>query len=192
MNLDENIHNAVSVLKNTYENIEKLMRYCQTIAEKNTDYCPAVSKFLRYKSDNDYTGWMITEFFLLFQNKHDDKLENGWRDGALYVMEINLEDEDIPIVFLSKFEYGDIGSWSAGCSPASYWAFYWPIRSDEMTYEENADYSIAIPKASMEQKIAKDYWGLKRVVTVEVPLTELASNNVKEKVFGSFKRMETI
>lgn len=168
------------------------MRYCQAIAEKDTDYYPAVSKFLRYKSDNDCDGWMVTDFFLLYQNKHDKKLENGWRNGAIYVMEINLEEEDIPTVFLSKFEYTDMGSWTSGCSPANYWAFYWPIRIDEMDYEKHTDVSVAIPKKSMEQKIAKDYWGLKRVVTVEVPLIELTADNVKDKVFGSFERIKLI
>lgn len=193
MNLGENIHNAVVVISKTYENIDKLINYCRNICEKETNYTNSVSKFLRYKSDNDYGGWMIDNFILLFQNKTDRKLKNEWRNGPVFTMEINLADEDVPKVFLSKFEYENINSWDQGCSPANHWAFYWPLRREEtMDYEEFSDYTVGKPKPSMEEKVAKDYWGLKRVVYMDKPLTEITSENIKKLIFESFDKLRDI
>lgn len=193
MNLGENIHNAVVVIKKTYDSIDKLMDYCRIICEKETNYTTAVSKFLRYKSDNDCGGWMIDDFILLFQNKEDRKLKNGWRNGPVFVMEINLADEDVPTVFLSKFEYENINGWNPGCSPTNNWVFYWPLRREEsMDYEELQEYVKGTPKPSMEEKIAKDYRGLKRVVYMNVPLVKITSKNAKDMIFGSFEKLRNI
>ncbi len=83
MNLGENIGNAFQVVKKTYENIDKLISYCITVSEKESHFVPAVTKFLRYRSDNDWQGWLTQEFFLLFQDKESKKLKNGWRKGTV-------------------------------------------------------------------------------------------------------------
>lgn len=193
MNLGENIHNALIVMDKTYENIDKLMNYCRTISENETNYTSATSKFLRYKSDNDYNGWMIKNFIMLFQYKSDRKLKNGWHNGPIFAMEINLEDEEVPKIFLTKFEYESINSWDPGLSPANHWAFYWPLRRDDsMDYEEFPDYVKGTPKPSMEEKIAKDYYGLKRVIYKDVLLTDISSENVKDLIFGNFDKLRDL
>ena len=54
-------------------------------------------------------------------------LENGWRDGPIYVLEILLYDPDgyyetnEPRVEMAKFEYEDIKHFSPGVSAASYY-----------------------------------------------------------------------
>lgn len=193
MNLGENIHNAVIVIRKTYDSIDKLMDYCRTMCEKETNYTTAVPKFLRYKSDNDCEGWMIYDFILLFQNKGDKKLKNGWRNGPIFVMEINLLDENVPTVFLSKFEYENISDWNLGCSPTNYWAFYWPLRKeDSMDYKELPEYIKVTPKPTLEEKIAKDYWGLKRLVYMNIPLVKITSENANDMIFGNFEKLRNV
>lgn len=196
MDSGKNIHNAVVVIKKTYEGIDKLMNYCRTICCKNeTNYNAAFSKFLRYKSDNDCEGWMIDDFILLFQNKSDIELKNGWRNGPVFVMEINLSDKDVPTVFLSKFEYENIDNWNPGCSPADHDLFYQPLRMKEsMDYEEllELEYVKGTPKPSMKEKIAKDYRGLKRLVYMNIPLVKITSENANDMIFGSFDKLRNI
>jgi len=77
--------------------------------------------------------------------------------------------------------------WSKGCSPADHWRFYWPPVKDElMDIIENQDYSIATPK---NEKSSKTYWGLKKVITLEINLMEITSENLKEKIFDNFDRL---
>lgn len=45
------------------------------------------------------------------------------------------------------------------------------------------------PKASIEEKIAKDYWGLKILVHVDIPLIKIISENVKNMIFGGFEKL---
>jgi len=187
MNSGENIVNAFSVVAKTYENIDKLIEYCHTMcAKKETHYAASVSKFLRFKSDNDCDGWYIQEFFLLFQDTNDKKLNNGWRDGPLYVMEINLTEKVVPIVFLSKFEYNDISEWSAGCSPSNYDVFFEPLRDENMIIKTYSDKSVRIAPPSAGKEFNEFWWGLKQVITKEIPLMDVTSINLKEKVFGTF------
>ena len=82
------------VVHKTYENIHKLMEYCKTIVAEKRNYINVIDKFLRYKSDNEYSGWYIKDFIILFQKKSDIELENEWRDGPIYVMEIELYSDD--------------------------------------------------------------------------------------------------
>ena len=70
MNSNENIRNAFKVVYKTYENIDKLIKYCKTICEDN-GYVVCSNKFLRWKSDNNFYGWAINNFILLFQDKED-------------------------------------------------------------------------------------------------------------------------
>ena len=68
MNSSENISNAVQVLYKTYENVQKLMEYCKAIASENGYTC-MINRFLRWKSDNSYDGWLLNDFILLFQKE---------------------------------------------------------------------------------------------------------------------------
>ncbi|MFJ5762274.1 hypothetical protein ACIQAA_24755 [Neobacillus sp. NPDC093182] len=136
MSSADNIRNAFHVVYHTYENIHKLMDYCKTVAAEQSDYVSVVDKFLRYKSDTDFSGWFIQNFIILFQNKNNIVFENEWRDGPLYVMELELynaelnqeESRELPRIRLSKFEYENMQNWASGCSPANHWRFYYPLR----------------------------------------------------------------
>jgi hypothetical protein len=194
MNSSENIRNALQVIYKTYENVQKLMDYAKIVAVEKTDYVLSSPKFLRRKSDNDTSAWLINDFILLFQNDKDPDCEsgNGWRDGAIYAIEIYLGDEDnepenLPAINLSKFEYQNINSWSERCSPANHWVFYYPLWNlSYMDFEEANGYSIAVPK---NDSASKTYWGLKKVTTKTIDLFDVTSDNLQELIFGSFDKL---
>jgi len=67
MNSGENIKNALKVIYQTYDNVQKLMEYTKTIAEEKTDYINSVPKFLRRKSDNATEAWLLMISFYSFR-----------------------------------------------------------------------------------------------------------------------------
>ena len=194
MNSSKNIQNALHVLYKTYENVEKLMDYTKIVSQEKTDYILSSNKFLRRKSDNDTTAWLLNDFILLFQNKKDNDCEskNGWKDAPVYVMEIYLGDkeydeDDLPAMYLSKFEYNDINKWNKISSPSDHWGYYWPLRNSEyMNFDYINDKSIAIPK---NEKASMTYWNLKKVTTKKLDLFEVTSENLREKIFGTFDEL---
>ncbi len=192
MNSDENIKNALKVIFKTYENVEKLLEYCKTIAVEKTDYISSVPKFLRRKSDNDTEAWLLSDFILLFQNKYNEECDsgNGWRNGPLFVLEVCLGEkgsDNIPLLYISKFEYSNLNEWNEGCSPANHWAFYYPLRNEDyMDYKIDSQYKVATPK---NEKSSKSYWGLKKVTSKSIRLLEVTSDNLQEKIFGEFDKL---
>jgi len=191
MNLGENIFNAFEVVNKTHENVEKLMEFCKVMAAERKEFDLMSPKFLRYKSDSDYWGWNITQMFLLFQDTQDERLENGWRDGPIYVLELLLYDPDgcfetkEPRIELAKFEYEDIKSWSPGVSPASYYNFYHPLY--DLEYEEMEDGRLV---AEMPEQITQKYWGVKRVVCKVERLVDVNYENAYDVIFGTFKALK--
>lgn len=194
MTSSENIRNALHVMYKTYENIEKLMEYTKIVSQEKTDYRVSFPKFLRYKSDNDIAAWLMNDFILIFQNNKDNNCEseNGWKDAPIYAMEIYLgdkdyEEDDLPAIYLSKFEYYDINSWKEGFSPAYYWIFYYPLsNSNYMNFNSYNDINIATPQ---NEKASKTYWGLKKVTTKKLDLFDVTSENLAEKIFGTFDEL---
>lgn len=197
MTSSENIRNALQVLYKTYENIQKLMDYTKIVAQEKTNYRPSVTKFLRYKSDNNANGWLTNDFILLFQNNTDPHCanENGWKDAPVYALEIFLSDENgkedtLPSIYLSKFEYNDINSWSEGCSPANHWVFYYPLRNEDyINLVQHNEYWVGTPK---NEKASSTYRGLKKVVFYKLDLMSITSTNLKEMIFDRFDLLKEV
>ena len=190
MSLSENIKNAFNVVLNTYKNVDKLIKYCDLIA-KDCGYEIATDRFLRYKSDSNYEGWLINGFVKLYQHKDDELLENEWKDGPIFLMEINFGD--IPTVYLSRFEYENIRAWSKGVSPASYWRFTNAIDCEDCGFTVNdiesmPGYFISKPESSIKEK----YWDVESVIYTNIDLLEIDSDNVKEKIFKEFDTLRDI
>lgn len=189
MSSGENIRNALQVLYKTYDNVQKLIDFTRMVAQEKTDYRLAAPKVLRWRSENETNGWLLSDFILLFQNimDLDCESENGWKDAPIYAMEICLGDKDwdeLPYIHLSKFEYDDINSWDEGCSPGDYWAFYWPLYDQQkMSFFDQGDYFIGVPK---NEKYSDSYWGLKKVTYCEIDLMAVNSDNLKELIFNRF------
>lgn len=193
MNLGENIFNAFEVVNKTHENVQKLIDFCRIMATERKEFDLMSHKFLRYKSDSDYWGWNTTQMFLLFQNVQDELLENGWRDGPIYVLEIILYDPDScfetnePRLEMAKFEYEDIKNFGSGISPADYYGFTHPLY--DVDYEEIED---GILVAEMPEEITQKYWGIKRVVCKVSLLVDVNYENAYDVIFGAFKRLKAI
>lgn len=77
-----NIVKAFEIIDKTYENVEKLMKYCDSIAD-DKGYISISDRFLRYKFDKDYEGWMTRIFVKLYQHQDDMLLENEWLYGPV-------------------------------------------------------------------------------------------------------------
>lgn len=86
-------------------------------------------------------------------------LENGWRDGSIYVLEIVLYDADMAEWFGTNYD---------------------------PEYEEPEK---GILTAEMPEEITRKYWGVKRVVCKTVPLTDIRYENAYEMIFGTFKEL---
>ena len=193
MNLGENIFNAFEVVNKTHENVEKLIEFCIGMAMEGKEFdvkSPIRSpKFLRYKSDFDYRGWNTNQLFLLFQDTQDELLENGWRDGPIYVLEILLYDPtkwcfetNEPRLEMAKFEYEDIKSLPTEISPAKYDWFDYPLH--DLDYEEMEDGILA---AEMSDEITRKCRGVKRVVRKVSLLVDVNRENAYDVIFGTFK-----
>ena len=192
MNLGENIHNAFEVVNKTHENVNNLIEFCKLMVNEKKEFDLMSPKFLRYKSDSDYWGWNTRQLFLLFQDMQDEVLENGWRDGPIYVLEILLYDPyecfetNEPRLELAKFEYEDIKNLPTGVSPSNYYCFTHPLY--DLDYEELEDGTLV---ADMPEEFTQRYWGVKRVVCKVELLVDVNNENAYDKIFGAFKYLKT-
>ena len=188
--LGKNIHNAFSVVFYTYQSIEKLMCACQSDEVKQKYYLPT-EKFLRYSSDQYWEGWLYWSFILLYQRYADGNcMENGWIDAPVYAVEINVDAEtcEEPKIYVGKFEYKDICSWTPGCSPANHYIFYDAMHNDELFKIESAgDIKVSVP---VDEKVSGKYWGLKKVTFKEINLVDINADNYYDEIFGTIESLE--
>lgn len=188
----ENIRNAFIAVHETHKNVDMLMKYCRTIADENTNYKTVNGKFLKWQSSSNYYGWCIDDFILLFQRETDNQLRNGWRDGPVYAMEIMLHnDEDfeqLPTVYLSKFEYEDIALWEKGTSPSNHQHFYYPTKAEYMDIQMIGE-EIYLATPEMKETADQYYAGVRKVSFVQLPLMSVTAENVEEAIFGNFEKL---
>lgn len=186
MNSSENIRNAFKVVYKTYENVDKMMKYCKLICEDN-NYVLCSNKFLRWKSDNYFSGWAINNFILIFQNKSDIEYENGLRNGPLYVLEIDFNYDYSPTVYISKYEYKNLDTWSGQFSPSDNWRYYWPVRNPDC-FDKNQvnEYEVYTPTKNSEAIREKSYLGLEKVIRHSECLVDINSDNISDKIFKRF------
>lgn len=135
-----------------------------------------------------WTVLFLSDFLHLIRHY---MLENGWRDGPIYVLEILLYDPDgyyetnEPRVEMAKFEYEDIKHFSPGVSAASYYYFADPLY--DVDYEEIEDEILV---AEMPEEMTQKYWGVKRVVCKVSLLVDIDYENAYDVIFGTFKTLK--
>ena len=187
--LGKNIHNAFSVVFNTYQSIEKLMCACQSDEVKQKYYLPT-EKFLRYSSDQYWAGWLYWSFILLYQRYADGNcMENGWIDAPVYAVEINVDAEtcEEPKIYIGKYEYKDISSWIPGCSHANHYIFYDAMHNDELfKFKSAGNVTVSVP---VDEKVSEKYWGLKKVTFKEINLVDVNADNYYDKIFGTIESL---
>ena len=193
MNSGENIFNAFEVIKKTHESINKFITYCESIAP-GSGFIKVPQRFLRYNSDPNPWGWSYSNIVQLFQKETDNEFgEHGWRDGPIYVLEINLytpDFYDIPMVNISKYEYIDITSIAGPCG-----AGYIGIFVDPMFDNKKLEPPKKKNEREYDRKVVntdeRKWWSLNRIVGFSIPLTDITSKNANEIIFDGFKSLET-
>ena len=170
MTSGENIHNAFSVVFKTFQNIEKLMSKCRKELDQKQYYMPT-ERFMRYSSDLTWEGWIYWSFILLFQRYEDGPvLNNGWIDGPVYAVEINVDSDtcEVPKVYIARMDFNGIKEWTKGCSPSNHTLFYNAI------HQENP----------------QPFWGLRNVVKIDYDLTDVKQDNYKDIIFGTIEKLK--
>ena len=128
--------------------------------------------------------------FVIFQRCLDAKLKNGYRNGALYVLELNFEQSyfEVPTANIARYDYHNITkNWSANpISPSDHWIFYHPMYTGLIEFPE---YESGEMYCGELAEPLERYWGLKRIMGYDVPLSEITADNAYEKIFGTFKEL---
>ena len=66
---------------------------------------------MRYSSDLTWEGWIYWSFILLFQRKEDGPvMENGWINGPVYAVEINVDPDtcETPQLIVARMDFDGI------------------------------------------------------------------------------------
>ena len=194
MSLGRNVHNAVAVVFKTLQSIEKLMIKIRAELDEEKYYMPA-DRFMRYNSDVSWEGWIYWSFILLFQRKEDGEvMENGWINGPVYAVEINIDSDtcDEPELIVAKMNFGDISDWNKGCSPSNHTLFYDAIHANKDIYEvksENSDYAWVGVKVGSEENT---FWGFENMVYAIKDLMTVNQGNYKDKIFGTIEELSKV
>lgn len=187
------MHNAFRVVLDTFESVDKLIKFCSTNEIKKKYHLPLL-RFLRYSSDVDYEGWVYWSFIVLFQRLNDGSInENNWIDAPVYAMEINLDPDTCekpePELIITKFEFNNIKEWSSGFTP-HFNLFYNPIHENgAFETTEHEGYDEVLPRKGQEQNISNQFKTLKRVVRKKHNLVDITNENAYDKIFGTIEEL---
>lgn len=190
--MNEETIKAFQAVHKTHEDVQKFISRCIALAEEKSEFelAPMTGNntFLRWSSDRNSDAWLYDSFIVVFQRRSDAKLQNGYRDGPLYVLELNFRDFDIPKANVARYDYDNIArNWPASpISPSQHWILYDPMHYDLIEFPEYGSGELYCGEAT---EPLERYWGLKRIVGYEVPLSEITAANTYQKVFGTFKEL---
>jgi hypothetical protein len=188
--MGQNISNAVYVLKETYKNLNLLFSELDRIGEKE-GFISITPRFLRWKSDSDYDGWLTSNFIKLYQLEEDLPLNNvpNMRDGSIYGIEVDLRENEYPIISLIRYNFEYYG-WTR--MPAiSYHKVFWdPFRVEKFfDITETNGLWISTPL----EKAKDRYLGMQNAVAREIPLLSITSpEDIKTKIFQELENLPVI
>ena len=178
--IDENIRNAMKVVRKTHENVQKLMTCCKNLSkQEDSGYRELLADkdYLRHLSRDDYLSWTIGSFILLFA-----KADEG--DDTIYGVEIDLDSAKVKAI---KYVYDNAIDSEKYISPSDHWKYAQPLRDDRnFELSEASEFIKSVPKSA---DINKKYLGLRYALFTEFPLTEIKFSNVKEKIFDTFNKL---
>ena len=190
-NVGQNISNAVYVLKETYKNINLLFSELDRIGEKE-GFIPITPKFLRWKSDSDYDGWLTNNFIKLYQVEKDSPLKHlqNLKEGFIFGIEIDLiGEENYPTISLTRYHF-DFSEWTRTPTISDHWVFWDPFRIEkffEITKDNGVWTSIPLEKTKSR------YWGMKSAVSIEIPLVSITSpEDISMKIFQELENLPII
>lgn len=179
--IDDNIRNAMKIVRKTQENVGKLMTFTKNLVkESDFGYILLTENFLRYSSDADRWGWTFGSFILLF--KRNDDIKN-----IIYGMQIDLDDAAIRV---AKYFFDNEINYETRISPAESNKYTNPLWGEgifDLNHYET--FTKSIPKSDY---ISEKYSGLNYVLFSEFPLSEINAGNVQEKIFGTFDKLAAL
>lgn len=181
--IDDNIRNAMKVVRKTHENVQKLMTCCKNLSKQTgSGYRELLADkdYLRHLSRDDYLSWTIGSFILLFA-----KDDGG--DAAIYGVEIDLDGAKVRAI---KYVYGGAIAGDKYISPGDHWKYAHPLR-DDRKFELGAagEFIKSVPKSA---DISQKYSSLRYALFAEFPLSEIKFGNVREKLFGTFDKLAAL
>jgi hypothetical protein len=187
----ENVNNAFSVIKKTYESVKKMLSCIDNLAD-DFQFMTISPKFLRYKSDLDPAGYYITSFIKLYQSKllpNHSSLETI-KNGPVFVVEVVFAECNTPKVFISKFKFDNINSWDYVPGVSNYDLFYYPVRNKNECKEIVINESFK-RKVFSDEKFIENYWGLREVIYTDLDLLEIDTEEaIKEKILARFSELD--
>ena len=188
MNLFDNTKNAFDVVRKTYESIDKLLPEVDRIGIRE-GYTSITPRFLRWKSDTDYTGWNITSFIKLYQDNEDTDFndQGGIKDGFIYGFEITLIDG--PSIIMSRYKFDNLDTWKALPAVSEHWGFYYPIRGSNGNFSitdlvhNDQNYRISKPK---DKQTSTRHWDITEVIFKQDTLLDITPRTLKRKSLMNF------
>lgn len=177
----ENITSSVTVLKETYRNINTLFHEMDRIAEEE-GFTTITPKFLRWKSDSDSDGWLTNNFIKLYQVSGNSVIPHiqELQDADLFGVEIDLDGDEYPQIALTRYTF-DYTFWTKMPAISDHWIFYNPFRDDTNFEIDECD---GIWKSKPYAKSIKKYWGIQRAVSRSIPLINVDSSEaVRKQIF---------
>lgn len=190
--MNEETIKAFQTVRGAHKNVQEFISRCIALAEEKGEFELAPmgrnNTFLRWNSDRDSNAWSYDSFIVVFQRCSDAKLKNGYRNGALYVLELNFANFDVPTANVARYDYDSIAkNWSATpISPGDHWILYQPMYNGLIEFPEYKSGEMYCGEAT---EPLERYWGLKRILGYEVPMSDITADNAYEKIFGLFKEL---
>ncbi len=189
-NMGKNISNAVYVLKETYKNLNLFFLELDRIGEKE-GFVPITPKFLRWKSDSDYDGWLTSNFIKLYQLERDSPLNHitSIKSGYLYGIEVDLEENEYPIISLIRYNF-DYSGWTRIPAISDHWVFWDPFRVEKFfKITEDSGLWTSIPLEKGQSR----YWGIQNAVAKTIPLLSITSSEaIKTQIFQELENLPLI
>lgn len=185
MNLDENLRNAVKVLRETYYSIDKLANFLRAKAPDFGFNC-ITNDILLWQSKSNVWGWLTSKFTLLFQHIDRRPLENGYVDDDIFGIEISFEDD--PSLYITRFHYAaGVGKWSARCKPTDEWGFTHP-KWNKSKFDIIEKDGLIISKP-LRAKVSDAHWGLTYALYKGDSFSDITSDNVEKKIFAVMNKL---
>lgn len=188
--MNEETIKAFQTVREAHKNVQEFISRCIALAEEKDEFelAPMTGNntFLRRISDRDSDAWSYCSFIVVFQRRLDVKLKNGYRNGVLYVLELNFDFEifEIPMANVARYDYDNTKKNWSPISPSNHWRLYEPMYNGYIEFPEYEDMYCGEAAEPLER-----YWGLKRILGYEVPLSDITADNAYEKIFSVFNEL---
>lgn len=184
----ESVVQATNIIIETYENLSILFSELDRVGEQE-GYVTITPRFMRYKSDTDYTGWLTTNFIKLYvKGTNPPASIEDIRELPWYGVMVDLKGDDeekIPLLSIVHYKY-DQTYWERLPAVSDHWAFWAPFYEDgfEITYEDREWNSTSSDRAK------KKYYGFEKAKAIDIPLFEVKSpEDIRSKLFGGFDQL---